>query len=77
MWRLTLNALPGDQLEMIALEYEDTVEYEMGYVITVCGGTSDVVEMFCSRPFLSQAVHMVGVLDNVMALDPLRPLMRA
>lgn len=54
---------------MIALEYDVTVWYDMA---------ADVSAGFDgSRPFLSHAVQIVGVLFKVRADDPLRPLIRA
>lgn len=37
----------------------------------------DDVKVVESNPFLSQAVHIVGVFARVSALDPLRPLILA
>lgn len=58
---------------MMELEYDVRVEYER------CGTelTPEFSSSVLSKPFLSQAVQMVGVFERVRALDPLSPLIRA
>lgn len=72
MCLVTLKADPGDQFDMTDDEYAVISLYvRMGMVLF---GNNEVVE---SKPFLSQAVHIVGVFERVSALDPLRPLILA
>lgn len=58
---------------MMELEYDVRVEYERRGTVLIFVFSDSVL----SKPFLSQAVQMVGVFERVIALDPLRPLIRA